>query len=302
MSFDINGTYLLYHKVTNYNSIEDSLRSNFDISDTCYIDLPIKDTVDNTVDFIMKINYLLSFCRGNIINFSRYIIYDEKWKEINTVIINPISTPYTCLELIPRIYIHDTQRFLSNAFKEYDKVDSLYMIRKIAREFPTTRNSATFLSSRSLILTAIIEYILFCFNRKIDNLELFNKNEYINSIEDIKKELSSLFEDKFGKKNKSKSQSIINKMDGLNLRTLNWKFQKFIKHYRLPINSNDIKKFKDIRDTLAHTLIFPEADDEIMDWKFLVNIIDKIIMGLFNYEGPYYNFYVGTDEYFKLCS
>ena len=174
------------------------------------------------------------------------------------------------------------------------------MIRKIAREYPSTRNSSTFLDSRSLILTAIVEYILFCFNRDIDNLELLDKKEFLSSIDEIKTELSNLLEDKFGKSNKSKINSIIQKIDGLNSRTLNWKFEKFIKHYRIPIPSNDIKRFKDIRDSLAHTLSFPESMDKVIGWKLLVNIIDKIIMGLFGYEGNYYNFRTDKDEYFKL--
>jgi len=300
MEFEVNGINLIYKKVENYESIEKDLRTYLGTKVTCYVDIPVISTLENTVEFIRKINFLFSFCRGNIINYSRYSIYDMHDIEINTTPNNPISSPFTSLELIPSSYIQDTQNFLSTAYKEYEKIDNLFMVRKIAREYPTTRNSSTFLNSRSLILTAMVEYILFCFNKDIDNLELLDKNEYLSSIEEIKNELSNLLKDKFGKKNKSKITSIIQKMDGLNSTTLNWKFEKFINQYRIPISGEEIKKFKNIRDSLAHTLSFPEEDDKVMSWKFLVNIIDKIVMGLFCYEGQYYNIFVNKDEYFQL--
>jgi hypothetical protein len=302
MEFEVDGLYLLFQKINNYNSIENIIIQNYGIADTCFINISIKDSLESTLEFMRRVNFLLSFCRGNIINYSHYVVCDESNIEIKTVSIIPISTPYTSLELIPNEFVTETQKFLSIAYKNYDIIDNLYSIRKLAREYPTTRNSSTFLGSRSLILTAIVEYMLFCFNRNIDNLELLDKEAYLNSLEEIKKELGGFLIEKFGKKNNSKINSILQKLDGLNSRTLNWKFEKFIRHYRISITSDDIKKFKVIRDSLAHTLNFPEGHDEIMGWKFLVTILDKVIMGLFCYEGRYYNFFNDSDEYFHLTS
>jgi hypothetical protein len=305
--FEIDGISLIYKKVENYEAIEKSLEQTYGIAETCYIDLFINESIEQTVEFVHKVNFLFSFCRGNIINYSRYVIYDENDKEIKTVSIDPISTPYTSLELIPREFIQDTQNFISNAYQVYNAIDNLYRIRKIAREYPTTRNSSTFLHSRSLILTAIVEYILYCYNDKIKSLIFFNQKSYLKTIAEIKSALKTILENKLvsdniEEKRDDKIKSIVNKMDGLNQTTLKWKFEHFIHEYKIPLSKKDIHRFIAIRNTLAHSLSFPDTEETIECWKFLVNVIDKIVMGLFRYKGRYYNFYTNNDEYFLLDS
>lgn len=114
--------------------------------------------------------------------------------------------------------------------------------------------------------------------------------------------IQSAFEDRFGKKNNSKIHTIVKKIDGLNARTLNWKFQKLVKNYKLPLSDGEIIRFKNIRDSLAHTLSFPQESQKIDDWKFLVTLLDKIVLGLFKYEGKYNNFHKGNESVFKLTS
>jgi len=173
----LNGEKVTFHRVGNYEDVENNVKQNFSNAITCSVDFPLKKDKDERVEFVSKLNRLLSFCRGNTINYSYYEIINSG-KIFEKIEIDAITAPYCSLELIPRWYVKDTERFLNNGLKYYDELNEIFSINKISWEFPQTRNSSSFLSSRSLILTAVVEYILFNFNSKINNMGLFGEQDF----------------------------------------------------------------------------------------------------------------------------
>ena len=77
---------------------------------------------------------------------------------------------------------------------------------------------------------------------------------------------------------------------GLNRRPLKLKIEGLAKWLDLKLEPDEVEKFVATRNNLAHEGRFPDAGTPVEYYQRMQHLIDRIVLRLFDYHGPYYDF------------
>jgi len=288
LKFVIEGYILNFKKRSNYVNILNELKKhrNYEITVSLEINIPV--SVEESLNFVSKVNHLLTFCRGTIINYTGYRIIDEKNNVISEKSQNPISSKYTILELIPHDYIDCTINFVTKGISIFDELDKVFLIRKVVREYAFVRNESAFVNTRGLSICVLIEYIVNSYINYKNKSHLINEEFFNSKLDELKIETKKLLNNVFSPSIKpGKVQAMILKLKDFNRKPFDWKMKKLNEDFKLNLKEKETKDFIFIRDTLAHSGSYPKVKRPFEYWIFLLTLIDKIIVGLFQYDGYY---------------
>ncbi len=114
---------------------------------TCIVEFDWEDeiNIEYAIAPMIKVNHLLTFCRGTIINHKSYSSNGKRY------CIDPISTDFSIPGLILEVNFNQTKEFIENGFKKFDHIDQIYTLRKLAREYAYTRKNHSFITVRAYV-------------------------------------------------------------------------------------------------------------------------------------------------------
>jgi hypothetical protein len=285
----INSFDFHFKRVENYYEIIESLKRNYASQITCSAEIEFPPTfkTNEVINSMSKINHLLTFCRGTIINYKSYEING------NRVTIDPISTDFAYPGLIDENDIESTTRFIQNGFDKFDELDNTYTLRKIAREYAYTRRNNSFLTVRAYVATILIEYLISKYLETIDYEEyIIKESAWIAKNKKLKEEFRKLLSNIFtsAEARPKEIKGLSSKIDFLNEKALNRKIKTFAKDHNLIFDIKEINRLVKIRNELVHESSFLSEENKFSDFYFVLNFLDKMLLGLFKYEGMYFNY------------
>ena len=284
----INQYNLIFKKHTNYADALKKLKKYRNYETTALLEINIPVSVEESLNFTSKVNHLLTICRSTIINYTGYRILDENYNVVSEKSQDPIASKYSIHELIPNECIEETRNFVINGIRKFDDLDKILLIRKVAREYAFVRNEAAFVNTRGLSICVLIEYIINSYINHKNKSYLINEELFNSKLDELKLETEKILSNIFGTLIKPPiAKAMISKLKDFNRRPFKWKMQKFKKAYKLNLEEGDINNFIFIRDTLAHSGSYPKEKRPFEYWIFLLFLLDKIIVGLFQYNDYY---------------
>jgi hypothetical protein len=82
----------------------------------------------------------------------------------------------------------------------------------------------------------------------------------------------------------------VNARHGLNRRPLSWRLNQLAKSLDLNFGPGEVERFVAARNKLAHEGAFPSDATAIEHYQRMQHFLDRIMLRLFDYHGPYYDF------------
>lgn len=82
---------------------------------------------------------------------------------------------------------------------------------------------------------------------------------------------------------------MVSKTKGFNRRPLDWKLKRFRKAFNCPISDEEINRFVYLRDSLAHSSLFPDDVNNQESFLFMRHFLDRIVLRILGYLGDYFD-------------
>lgn len=296
----IGSSKLCFKKIPGYDEVLESLKKRYDSQITSTVEIEYENDLNHSdaIELMSKVNHLLTFCRGTIINYDSYEINEEKTS------VDPISSDFATRGLIDENDLNSTIRFIQEGYSSFNKIDEIYTLRKLAREYAYTRKNHSFITVRAYVAVILIEYLTSKY------LETIGYNEYVvdeqiwtTNAPKLKNEFKDLLKKIFSTEeaNSKQRKNLSSKLDFLNEKDLNRKIKRFAEDHNLLAGNDEIDKLVRIRNELVHESRFPK-DEKIPDFWFVLNFLDKMLLSLFRYEGYYFNYFSQTFELINFDS
>jgi hypothetical protein len=263
-------------------------QNGVEITATGSIEIEENKKIDDVIEFMDKICDLLTIARGTIISWTSLSV--EKDDEvIISIYRNSLTGRFINFGVLNENNSDETRKFLETGFEHYINLDENYRLREIARAYASTRSSS-FLEERCLLIGVLAEYIASVNARLNGKLNFIDDEIFDERLDTLKEKVGDIVGEIFPElKRKYIQGGILPKVFGFNQRPLSWKLSSLSKDFDIGIDQQDIDDFKDCRNSLAHSQEFPGGKSPADWWVFMSDIIDRILLRFFGYEGTYYS-------------
>ncbi len=274
-------------KNKDYNTSEKILKKQGGVLNTGI--LKVETNQKSDFDFILektrKLNQLFSVARSTFINWGACKILTPGGKAIYEHHINALVRPFHGNNLINK-QAEETVRFLNSAWIAYDEYEEIFDTKRFLYGYADTYMNS-YIETRCLNIAALTDGISsrWAINEGRDIFlagKVFNK-QLPKLKQEIKVTLQKLFDDI----NESYIHVMLSKIKGFNRRPLGSKLKRLRKSFNCPITDEEIKRFVNLRNSLAHTSLFPDDVDNIKSFLFMRHFLDRIVLVVLNYSGDY---------------
>jgi hypothetical protein len=291
MTLNLGDRAITLRQISNYDQVVATLQSQHGIQITCTATTTIKDASElaETITIIDTLCDVISVARGTLISWTSYDVNTPENGLSQSRYRDSVTRRFVGIELIHRSNGRHTKEFLERSFSRCQELEPGFAIRRIARAFTETRDGP-FIESRSLLIGVLTEYLA-SVQARLDNRTYFLNNDLFNSRWNIFKiEATTALTATYPEITPKHLPAMLGNMRGLNRRPFSWKLNNLAKWLDIKFDQGEIERFVEIRNKLAHEGRFPETGTPSEHYKKMQHIMDRLMLRLLDYHGPYYDF------------
>jgi len=291
MKLLLNGREIILRQVDNYEKVEVELKAQQKVKIiTCTATTTIKNSteIEEIIGTIDTLCDVMSIARSTLISWTSYEVLSQDRFVLFSNYRNSVTRDYSGSGLIHNADTKNTRAFLEKAFMQYEILSEQYKTRQLARAYTETRKGG-FIESRSMLIGVLAEYIA-SVQTRLDSrsnflpAEIFDprwkefssavKTQLLNTYPEIKSKYVS---------------TMMNIIKGINRRPFSWKLGHLTKKLAINVEQGEIEKIVTTRNNLAHQGRFSEDETPVAQYLRTQHFIDRLILRLFDYHGPYYD-------------
>lgn len=281
---NINSKKIIFEQISAYKNVIKDLKSKggIDVTSEAITEFKVSNDINTISNIIDDLCLLLSFIRGTYLSWIYWDGYSSKGKVIQTYCRDCYTKPFEgVIPIIDYRYPHDTKYFLEKCYKNYKQnKDKLGL--NLAIEFYLESISLIWLEPKYLCAFLALE-VLNERNSSIKNITSWRK------FKDLRKEIEktinhlSIYEEE--------KKALHRKVPEIIRYPLEMRLLKMFKDLSIDISGYDIKRLITLRNKIVHEGTFSEPGlDHYPDYKKLICLLDKTILGLLEYDGYYRDF------------
>ncbi|HII92487.1 MAG TPA: hypothetical protein HA262_10055 [Methanosarcina sp.] len=256
--------------------------------------------IEKSKEIVTDLCTIMSIARGTTVNWVYYNVYSEEWKILLRKHENRVTKKYETTNIIDK-NLDDTKKFLEEAYTAFNEKNNLLKNNKrITYAYLDAKARNDDLNAKGIKLVVVIEILTNAFldspsssmNRHIVDENLFNK-----LINPIKKAIKDTLK---GNDNKTVRSLMYQKLEELNRISFSNIVSDLCQKAGLKVKRDDIELFVKCRNKLVHEGTFyskfatiedkkrwPVLEDESLEYLFLLNFVDQILLGLLKYKAEY---------------
>lgn len=268
---------------------------------TCEAILNIyKEKFENVMEILEDLLYAMSIIRGTKIQWIYYEIYDDKENCILRVHSSRVTKAYSMYKLIDPKDTSSTKVFLENAKPVFDEKKELVKpMRELIDSYLDSLISGIYLETKGAKIGITIEMLKQIFinmtkKDEINNENILDKEKFKELERSIKTCIKLKVEEK------EKRALMYKNLEAINRRPFEILISDFCKEINYEVSEDQIKLFVKCRNKLVHTGNFycrcadskeketyPQLKDELSEYSFLVDFINKLLLKSYGYRGFY---------------
>lgn len=287
-------------KLEAYEKIMKRIKAFNSIDVTCEAILNIyEEKFENVMEILEDLLYAMSIIRGTKIQWIYYEIYDDKKNCISRVHSSRVTKAYSMYKLIDPKDTSSTKVFLDNAKPVFDEKKELVRpMRELIDSYLDSLIPGIYLETKGAKIGITMEMMkqIFINTAKKDGISkekiLTNKK-----FEELRKSIQECIESKV--EGKEKIDLICENITALNRKPFKTLISDFCREINCEISEDQIQLFIKCRNKLVHTGNFycrsatkdkeryPQLKDELSEYCFLVDFINKLLLKSYGYRGFY---------------
>lgn len=276
-------------QVDNYKVIKQLLQRQGGVIRTSTLMLEVKSQSDyeTVLEKIRKLCQLLSVARSTFINWGSCKIKDSSGDVIYELYGNALTRPFHGNKLINDLP-QDTMQFLKSAWQAYDKYEEIFDMKRFFYGYADTYMNS-FIETRSLNIAVLADNLSSRWAKQENREKFLDENLFVENLPSLRKGTVELLGKMFGNLKESHAKVMSSKAKELNRRPLDWKLKRLRKAFNCPISDDEISQFVYIRDSLAHSSLFPDDVDHTNAFLFMRHFLDRIVLSVLDYQGEYFD-------------
>jgi len=291
MTLKLGDREIKLRQVVDYDQVVASLRAQHGLQVTCIATTIIKDSteLDTTISKIDTLCDVMTVARGTLVNWISFDVITSESELPYSRYRNSVTRDFSEIELINNSDPQNTKSFIEKGFSRCQEIAPDFQIRQIARAFTETRGGP-FIESRSLLIGVLVEYIA-SVRARLDNRTFFlNDGSFESKWDAFKAEILTTLKLTYPQITKNYLSVMVSNLKGLNHRPFSWKLNDLAIWLGINFEKGEIERFIETRNKLAHEGRFPETGIPAEHYQRMQHLIDRVILRLFDYHGPYYDF------------
>jgi len=284
LRLNISNTLISIRKVRDYESRLDRLEVIGDSNITCEAQTIIKSPNDlSRIQEIMdNLCRLLSIASGTLVSWLYFEIFSGAGVFLYAAHRNSIARNYVSQPLIDPRQRYDVKYFVESTYDRYVELLATHRMIQVVHAFTEARNR-NFLETRGLIILSLVEYLT---DPKGDSTFIPN-NLYEQGRDEFKILVSEAARKAYPGIDNDTRETLATRCIA-NFQTLRRKLKQFCAENRVPVSRKEIEGFIKNRDALAHRAAFA-VSDESSGLNSMMRVLDRMILRLLDYSGPYLN-------------
>jgi len=287
LSFD--DFYCRIEKAENYSTVAQLLKRQGGVlkTSTLIVQIDNYDDYKSSFEKVRKLCQLLSVARSTFINWGSCKVFDTEGKVVYEFHGQAQSRNYHGNNLIKDLP-NETVKFLKKAWIEYDQYKELLDLKRVIYGYIDTFQNS-YVETRCLNIAALTESICSRWAIHEKRYLFIDKTKFESQLPKLNNSIEKALRKEFSNLNDSHKQIMLNKVTGFNRRPLDWKLKRLRKAFNCPITDEEISRFVELRDNLAHSSLFPENTDNTDAFLFMRHFLDRIILRILDYKGTYFD-------------
>lgn len=272
-----------------------------------YIDVTCKaifnlseEEFGNTIEILEDLLYAMSIARGTKIQWIYYEIFNDKGICISRVHSSSrVTKVYSSYNLIDPKDTNSTKIFLENAKPIFGEKNKLAKpMRELIDSHLDSLIPGVYLETKGANLSITMEMLKEIFVRTAEKNGI-NKEKILTEekFEELEKSIKKCI--KFEVKEKEKRALMYKNLKAINRRAFSTLISDFCKEINFDVNEDQVQLFVKCRNQLVHTGNFycryatedkeryPQLKDELSEYRFLVDFINKLLLKSYGYRGFY---------------
>ena len=255
------------------------------------------DEYDFIQEKVSKLCQLLSVGRSTFINWSTCKIKDSEGNITYELHGNAHTRSFHGNALIRNV-TKETEWFLKNAWQAYDKYKDIFDMKRFLYGYADTYMNS-FIETRSLNIAVLTDNLSSRWAISERRNIFIEEEVFTKKLSRLKSGVQALLKAEFENIKDYYLQAMVSKIKGFNRRPLDWKLKRICKAFNCPVSDDEIQDFIYIRDSLAHTSLFPKDVDSIEAFLFLRHFLDRILLSIMGYSGRYFDMENQTEKIFR---
>jgi hypothetical protein len=259
-----------------------------------------EEKFENAIEILDDLLYVMSIARGTKIQWIYYEIRDDKENFISRVHSSRVTKVYSSYNLIDPKDTNSTKAFLENAKPVFDEKNELVkLMRELIDSHLDSLIPGIYLETKGVNLGVTMEMLKEIFIR-ITEKDGTNKEHILTDekFEELKRSIRRCI--KLMVKEKEKRILIYENLEAINRIPFKALILDFYKEINFEVSGDQIQFFIKCRNKLVHTGNFycryaapeikeryPQLKDELSEYLFLVNFINKLLLKSYGYRGFY---------------
>jgi hypothetical protein len=242
---------------------------------------------DSVHEKVRKLFQLLSIARSTFINWGACKIINNDGDIIYELYGNAITKPFHGNDLINELPA-ETESFLKSSWLAFDKYEEIFDLKRLIYGYLDTYMN-TYIETRCLNIAALTDGLASRWAVHENREYFFEEKVFQKKLPKLKKGIHVLLDIIYDKIKKSYIQVMLSKTKNFNRRPLDWKLKRLRKAFQCPVTDEEIKQFVYIRDSLAHSALFPDDVDNKESFLFMRHFPDRIVLSVLGYSGKYFD-------------
>ncbi|AKB52767.1 hypothetical protein MSBRW_3514 [Methanosarcina barkeri str. Wiesmoor] len=277
--------------IKTFRSIDVTCEAIFNLSE---------EKFENTIEILDNLLYAMSIARGTKIQWIYYEIFDDKEICISRVHSSSrVTKVYSSYNLIDPKDTNSTKIFLENAKPIFGEKNKLVEpMRELIDSHLDSLIPGVYLETKGANLGITMEMLKESFIRTAEK-DGINKENILTEekFKELEKSIKKCI--KFEVKEKEKRALMYKNLKSINRRPFNTLISDFCKEINFEVNEDQVQLFVKCRNKLVHTGNFycryatedkeryPQLKDELSEYRFLVDFINKLLLKSYGYKGFY---------------
>ena len=278
--------------IADYDQAIATLRAQSGVQVTCTATTAISapSEIEAIVSMVDTLCDVMSVARGTLVSWTSLEIRTADELSPYSQYRSSVTRRYAQIELIENDDSQNTKRFLEEGFRKCEELDDDFKVRKIARAFIETKDGP-FIESRSLLIAVLVEYLANVRARLEGCANYLNDKPFEKGWKLFKSETKATLKNAYPEISDEHLHSMLLSIKGgLNRRPLKFKIERLAAWLEIQFTPEEIAHFVNARNSLAHDGRFPSGATPTKHYQRMQHFLDRIIMGLFGYQGRYFNF------------
>ena len=199
---------------------------------------------------------------------------------------NSVVGRYSPLPVINPRDLTSTKGFIESAYNGYSRLEADYSLNGVVHAYCSTRQPGVFLELRSLDAATLLDFVCARHADINGRAAIVEAGAFEAITPELTRRLKGALTELLPQAEGGQIDEMAGKVVALNRRAFRRRLRELAGEYAVPMTASEIDEIVQSRNSLVHLAKFA-TDDHWREYSLLINALDKILLRMLGYEGPY---------------